>query len=259
MVLRPAVGIACMVLYLVVGASIGILYWRSINSNGEKLRVSDQNVQLIARYLPTTTGTVTFLLFQTTCTEAIRMMPYINMADQRNTIGKGSSARQSVAGMFYPWRALWPLGFTPFSFITCVSSISLLVIPWLVAAKSTLLAVVPVDNYWEITILPEPAAGLIFCYLAMFFFTASIILWFWSKQTGLRWDPVSIADTIALFASCNAMTEFAPLELEPKTPAAKAESLRLRRFRIGYWRLKTANSPEEKVVYGVGSMKYDGE
>jgi hypothetical protein len=259
MLLRPAAGIACMVLYLVVGASIGILWWRSTNANGEKFRVSDQNIQLIARYLPTTTGTVTFLLFRTTCTEAIRMMPYINMADQRNTIGKGSSARQSVAGMFYPWRALWPLGFTPLSFITFISFFSLWFIPWLVAAKSTLLAVVLVDNHWEITILPEQAAVLIFCYLAMFFYTASIILWFWNKQTGLRWDPVSIADTIALFASCNAMTDFAPLELEPKTPAAQAESLRRRRFRIGYWRLKTANSSEGNVVYGVGSMKYGGK
>jgi hypothetical protein len=256
LLLQPSMGIASMMLYLIVGASIGVLWWRT-SVIGTTFRVSDQNIQLLARYLPTASGTVTFLVFRTTCTEAIRMMPYINMADQQeNTVGKGLFAKDTVAGTFYPWRALWPAGHTPLSFITLVSFSSMIVIPWLVAAKSTLISVVLVENHWEITVQRQQAIVLICSYAGMFLSTAVITIWFWNRKTGLRWDPVSLADTIALFASCNALEDFAPLESQLNTPAARDATLAMKRFRIGYWRSRGASLKQANIVYGIGSTDH---
>jgi hypothetical protein len=75
---------------------------------------------------------------------------------------------------------------------------------------------------------------------------------FRDKSTGLRWDPVTIADYCALFAHCNVAEYFAPLEME-HNKSAQAVMADDQHFRLGYWHGKLRGSNETKLVYGIGT------
>ena len=70
------------------------------------------------------------------------------------------------------------------------------------------------------------------------------------KSTGLKWDPVSLADFVSLFAGVNALKCFETLELDHQRAAQGAMDERMR-FRLGYWRKYSQDGP---VVYGIGTV-----
>jgi hypothetical protein len=76
------------------------------------------------------------------------------------------------------------------------------------------------------------------------------------KSTGLRWDPTSVADYVALFAKCNAMKYFELLELRHERSAKDLISPD-QRFRLGYWNKETRDREDptrtiKEKVYGIG-------
>jgi len=103
---------------------------------------------------------------------------------------------------------------------------------------------------WTLTLRTYPALALIGGYILMATYTAFIGFQLKGKSTGLKWDPVSIADFISLFAKCNALKYFEPLELRHETTAKQAMSMH-QRFRLGYWMKRSEGSPPE-TVYGIG-------
>ncbi|OAL29700.1 hypothetical protein AYO22_02114 [Fonsecaea multimorphosa] len=73
------------------------------------------------------------------------------------------------------------------------------------------------------------------------------------KSTGLRWDPVTIADYCALFAHCNVAKYFSALELLHNRKAKHVLSTK-HRFRLGYWEKHIPGSPDRSpLVYGIGA------
>jgi hypothetical protein len=113
------------------------------------------------------------------------------------------------------------------------------------------------DAHWILTMRTYPALALIGGYLMMAAYTAFIGFQLKGTSTGLKWDPVSIADFIALFAKCNALKYFEPLELRHETTAKQAMSMN-QRFRLGYWVKRSNGSPLE-TVYGIGVCFGDGD
>jgi len=112
------------------------------------------------------------------------------------------------------------------------------------------------------TMREEPTYFLIAGYAVMALVNLIIIVWAWSLSTGLKWDPVSIADFIALFARGNALGCFSDLEYSrDRWHAAKNRASHIMashlRFRIGYWETKTQNPDGTKsrsVIYGIGTL-----
>ena len=87
----------------------------------------------------------------------------------------------------------------------------------------------------------------------MIVFTLFVAFHFRKKSTGLKWDPVSIADYVALFAEGNALPAFASLELQHDASPKKAMDSGLS-FRLGYWDKTESGQEEPTRVYGVGIL-----
>lgn len=72
-------------------------------------------------------------------------------------------------------------------------------------------------------------------------------IWLWRQRTGLRWDPRSLADVIALLDRSNAFEEYNNSEAFTSHKDFY-QGLGLRSDRLGYW--TTSNRPES-VFYGI--------
>jgi len=209
---------------------------------------------MISRYFPSVIGTVTVLLFRQTVREALRMVPFVAMADQNGKVNKGAEPWKGVGGAWFPWQDFTT---TPGNWISFFSLVCQFGASYIVSLKVALFASAPKydsdlnEPYWILTVRVYPAAVLILGYIMMIIYTLYISWHFRGKSTGLKWDPVSIADYASLFAHCNALQYFAPLELRHDL-RPKHVMLPGRCFRIGYWKRVRKNSVEPDTVYGIG-------
>jgi hypothetical protein len=228
--------------------------WKSIQNSNHNLRLSSENVHMISRYFPSIVGTVTVLFFRQTVREALRMEPFVKMADQNGEQTTGSRPWKGVGGAWFPWQSFTT---TPKTAISLFSLVCQFVVSFIVSLKVALFASVEhIDNdrnkpYWILTVRFYPAVVLIAGYVFMIVYTLYISLHFRRKSTGLKWDPVSIADYASLFAHCNALEYFAPLELQHDL-RPKHVMVPNRRFRLGYWTRERDNPRKIDVVYGIG-------
>jgi len=234
-------------LYFSTAIGIGVLYWRA--GVDRQFHVSSENVHIIARYFPSILGTVTVLLFRQTIREFIRMTPYVNMADQSGRKGRGAIPWRSVSGAFFPWQDIT----TARGLIPVLSLLCQFIATFIVSLKVALFATVEQEGTWTLTIRAYPAFFLVGGYVIMAAYTIFVALHFRGKSTGLKWDPISIADYVALFANCNALGYFELLELRHERSARDLVAEQ-QDFRLGYWNKKTTHDPTDppETVYGIG-------
>jgi hypothetical protein len=241
-------------LYTATATAIGVLIWKSFQDPTHNFRLSSENVHMISRYFPSIVGTVTVLFFRQTVREALRMVPFVSMADQNGMQNRGSEPWKDVGGAWFPWQSFTT---TPRSFISFFSLVCQLVGSCIVSLKVALFASTEyVDHdtnepYWILTIRVYPAAVLVLGHIMMIAYTLYLTWRFRGKSTGLKWDPVSIADYASLFAHCNALPYFAPLELRHDL-RPKHVMVPDQRFRLGYWTRVRDNPKQTDVVYGIG-------
>jgi hypothetical protein len=248
--IRPT--IALVTLYLGTALGIGMLYWSCLKAGGQ-FQVSSENVHMIARYFPSILGTANVILFRQTVREFIRMTPYVNMADQVDRYGLGAIPWESVSGAFFPWQDI-TISHRPMSMLSLLCQIGA---SFIVSLKVVLFATVKHANgSWSLTVRVYPALILILGHCIMAGYTLLVSYLYKGKSTGLRWDPTSIADYVALFAKCNAMKYFEPLELRHERSARDLISPG-QRFRLGYWNKETRDREDptrtiKEKVYGIG-------
>ncbi len=73
-----------------------------------------------------------------------------------------------------------------------------------------------------------------------------VIIRFLLHPTGLKWDPVSLADILMLFNQSNILSDFEGLEiLDPKDKKRTRKA-----YRLGYW---TISDRQNEVRYGIGA------
>ena len=92
----------------------------------------------------------------------------------------------------------------------------------------------PYIPFYQFTVLIVGLAALIYC--------------LWELPTGLRWDPVSIADHLVLFHHSNFLAEFEGMETSSRDRLY--ERFRSGRFRLGYWQRGSLG-----VWHGFGKVK----
>lgn len=102
----------------------------------------------------------------------------------------------------------------------------------------------PQDN-WRWTVL-QPVAWILFVfYLLLVVALLLLLLRFVPSETGLKWDPVSLADILSLFHRSNFLSDFAQSEMHTSStgqPTAK-------HLRLGYWNTSKRAS---EAFYGIG-------
>ena len=100
------------------------------------------------------------------------------------------------------------------------------------------------ENIWRWTGVQPIAWTLFVLYLLLLVALVLLVLRFVRHQTGLKWDPVSLADIVSLFHRSNFLSDFARSETEAVSTNQKPKHLRL-----GYW---STSKRASETFYGIG-------
>lgn len=101
------------------------------------------------------------------------------------------------------------------------------------------------ENIWRWTAVQPIAWTLFVLYLLLLVALLLLLVRFVPRQTGLKWDPVSLADILSLFHRSNFLSDFARSEMH--TSSMRQHTAK--HLRLGYWNTsKQAN----EAFYGIG-------
>ncbi len=101
------------------------------------------------------------------------------------------------------------------------------------------------ENIWRWTAVQPIAWTLFVLYLLLLVALLLLLVRFKPRQTGLKWDPVSLADILSLFHRSNFLSDFARSEMHT---ASTGQPTR-KHLRLGYW---STSKRASEAFYGIG-------
>lgn len=101
------------------------------------------------------------------------------------------------------------------------------------------------DGVWVWTTVQPVAWTLVALYLLLIMALILLILRFALYETGLKWDPVSLADLISVFRQSNILADFETSEIDPSALSRH----RPKGLRLGYWKTTRRDS---ETFYCIG-------
>lgn len=200
--------------------------------------------------LPPVVGTITTSLWSSITISFGRISPYIASASDDSTVYKRqNSARRTILAQYFPVPDIFDMignGNVLLVFTHIVWFLS----DFVLAFKAALLNTTDYNDYWEATVTFWALYSLIAVYLLL---TVCLIALVWhlrAVQTGLLWDPVSIADHLVLFRHSNFLAEFDGMEASSRH--SLHERFRRSHFRLGYWDRGSLG-----IWHGFGRIEHD--
>lgn len=252
-ILREWTLIVICAFYLCLIAGVSVLYWFQNNARIFHTRATVSHFTI--RILPSIIGSLSTIIFQSVTTNFARIVPYIEMARSNAKSSRGSSGSRTLLAQYFPLPGLdQAFGDRRYDLVV-LFVIQIYVNPFVTPLKTTLIHRTSSDddpNLWTISISSVPALILIFIYSVAFSVVMALSVYLWRRRTGLKWDPVSLADHMMLLQGSNVLEDFSGLEyfqvsrkddslLDLKTFLGKSSQfniLRAQQYRLGYWRHK---------------------
>lgn len=208
----------------------------------------------IFQYLPTLIGTVILLWLFEIEIALYRIAPFMALAsEQHRARSRGALLPIYPSGFVLPTFVHFAAGQTAIGLFLFASWLAVFTIPLLATSYNVYNQGGATGWVWLAT------QGIIWSAIALYaiLLLASLLLLFslWRRpQTGLKWDPRSLADILVLLENSNLMTDYARFTGVEVSRGGKTENETLtpREFRdraergnhgLGYWR--SANSPKE--------------
>jgi hypothetical protein len=183
-----------------------------------------------------------------------RLDPYLVMADRaegpsRRDVGGERSVGVRFGIYIFFRKNWWRNAFFVNGF--CLSFIT--------ALKAGFMSTSATATGWTVTVSPAATKSLIAIYIGNSCLLLALLLFLWKRTTGLKWDPTTIADQLALFYKSNVLSDFAELEFEGLhnmqafndlfvTPNVQLTG---NNFRLGYWE----HGVTKKLLYGIGRIE----
>ena len=232
--LSPKVTLPLAAFYFTIMCSVLAVHY--VAQGRDAYPVHNVNLYLVARYGPAVTAVITTQCFRSTVQHLLRMLPYINMADQRR--GRLGTYGSISVGTLYS-RVLSRAN-TP---STWSIRLLMLVTTALISYKTLLVHISVIEGTFYVSIRTGVALVLTVYYALIGCFTLCVTYALWDCETGLRenWDPRSLADIIAIFR----WVDWNPAYVDGSFQDANS-NLRRTTFRLGYWR-----RGHDEVLYGV--------
>lgn len=214
-------------------------------------RSHHMDMRFVVRYVPTIVGTLTTIMFRTMRDTLARTTPYICMANGRDH--KGVRGSKSI-GLIYTSAIYWGVLKTRLSphhqdwlrWAVLFASIPNGQITGYKAALFT--GSVTSDGIYVLTVHKSMAFLLMGLYTVIVTATIMTLVKMLTNKTGLKWDPATIADQMALFHGSNALDEFRLLEQQHRESAF--DLLAEKSFRLGYW--EKVENGKTSIWYGIG-------
>jgi Protein of unknown function (DUF3433) len=253
--IRPiALGI---LIFLNILMIVGIIFAavHTLRSHGLwAYEASNSRQYFIFRFLPQILGSILLLCLFSIELAIARVTPFMSMAS-----GSTKLRSKAMFAKLFPSNFLLPrlTYFKDGSWMIgcCVTTF------WLMIFTVPLLSSLFTPRYfpdakgpgnWRWTVCQGVAWTLVSFYaLLVIALTTLLIIFAWRSRwgvSGLKWDPVSIADTIATLQRSNVMDEFQDTELLATSSQIRSR-LRNGTHRLGYWR--SSENPEE-IFYTMG-------
>ena len=101
------------------------------------------------------------------------------------------------------------------------------------------------ENIWRWTGVQPIAWTLFVLYLLLLVALLLLLVRLQPGETGLKWDPVSLADILSLFHRSNFLSDFARSEMQTSSPARPTA----KHLRLGYW---STSKRASEAFYGIG-------
>ncbi|KDQ16444.1 hypothetical protein BOTBODRAFT_172974 [Botryobasidium botryosum FD-172 SS1] len=208
--------------------------------------LDSQNFHLIIRFIPAIIGTATTVLWRSVVLTLARISPYISMAQP----SRHTTASRSLLASYFP-APLIAEAFRNKHHLLALCLLMSYFIGFITPLKSTLL-IPTTDTNGTIYVAVTRGVGiaLISLYTILSAMILSILIRLWGRPTGLRWDPVSIADQVALFHGSNVLQGFQGLDLADEEKVRSR--LNDRRYSLGYWRKENGT-----LWYGIAEVAPD--
>ncbi|KAF2131919.1 hypothetical protein P153DRAFT_334222 [Dothidotthia symphoricarpi CBS 119687] len=199
----------------------------------------------VFQYLPTLLGMLILLWLIQVQTALQRIVPFISMASESS-----HQRSQSAFLQLYPTQFLLP-NLEHFRAGRPLVGVCYVVF-WLFSWTIPLLAACFNVRYnqerrvWVWVAVQGVIWTVVVLYILLILALVYLTVFLMRVETGLRWDPRSLADIISLFERSNVTADYNGSETFQK---GDWDQIRARTDRIGYWR--TTNRPKD-IFYGIG-------
>lgn len=241
-----------------IAAIVGILVWS--RRNGGIHRVHAVQGALACRYVPPAIGLVTVIWWRTVLTTFSRISPYISMAAKsspKDSPGLEDRKAQRTLhasyadAMFAPdFFHLSSLALNGHWLLFATTLVSIIVGFTLMGLKASFMQTTPKGAEWNIAVSAEIGYALISIYGLLSVTTAAILIRLRHRDTGLKWDPVSVADQLALLQDSNVGQLYAGLEtcsFKEYRESLRKRAINFGPIRLGYWRTR----PNGEIWHGM--------
>jgi hypothetical protein len=243
------------VLILVLAYHVGIIAGLSIliyfQNAARVFHVTKATSRFAVYYLPGVVGAVSTIMLQSVGNSLARMTPFIRLAEGAgDTASNPNTAEKTLFAPYFPgvpWNIIlsnqeWLLFVCRFTSVVANGVI--------VPLKGSLLikqSISDVPETYHVTTSRGTGITLSIMFTIVICVLFCVTISTWNRRTGLKWDPVSMADNITLFAASNSLDSLDTLELErlrwnmnsvPWKVARQLDGWRdicKERHRLGYW------------------------
>lgn len=244
MILRERTLISITIFYLGLVAGLGVLYYYQNSARIFHVRATASRFTI--RYLPSLIGSLSTLLFQSVLVNFARIVPYIIMATPIHPEDKCAAAQQTLLAVYFPFLDVVNTIRNRHFHLTLMALVQVYLNPFITPTKSTLIHKKASDqdpDLWTVSISGASAKYLMFNYSVLFLIVLGLLVYLWDRRTGLKWDPISLADHMMLLQGSDILEDFSGLEywsasfLERfKGTEHQFYGLETERYRLGYWR-----------------------
>lgn len=211
------------------------------------------DMRFVVRYVPTIISTLTTLMFRSMRDTLARTKPYICIASEPD---HGRCQGPKSVGLIYTPGAYWGVMKTRLSprhqdWLRWAMFFASIPIAQITGYKAALFsASVTTDGLYVLTVHKSMAFLLIGLYTIVIAITVMTLVKMLTNRTGFKWDPVTVADQMALFHGSNALDEFRVLEQQHRESAF--DLLAEKSFRLGYW--ERVEDGRTTIWYGIGKI-----
>ena len=197
----------------------------------------------VFQYLPQILSSIIVLWLFTIQSALHRIYPFIALSSGRGSGNSGVLYDAKLFPIHYlipnlsylrkggPWLAVWSISFW----------LTMFTVPLQSCLFQT--RYFSDDGVWRWTSVQPIAWVLFVLYVLLILGLSALLLRFSHGETGLKWDPRSLADIMAIFHRSNILNDFEHSEIEAVVSRPPKD------IRLGYWRY---SRNEEETLYCIG-------
>lgn len=204
----------------------------------------------VFEYLPTMLAMLLFIWLVQVQVAVYRIAPFIALSSESSRAREqGARLPMCPKTFFLPYLGHFKAKQAVIGIFMFIGWLQIWTIPLIATAFNVYYFGSPANGQWRWISTTSIVWVVIFLYVLLLIATIVLLIWLRKQQTGLRWDPRSIADVVVLLERSNALSMTEEEELQYEVP------------RLGYWRTsRTENNIFQS--YGVPNKyarQYDVE